>query len=50
MSVVTVPISVGIHDVSDVNVSKCGQFLIVSYKTGAVNLHQIGDMSFNFVV
>ena len=50
MEPITTSIQVGIHDMADLEVTEDGQYLIVAYQTGAINMHQIGDMSFNFVM
>jgi WD40 repeat protein len=45
----TNPISIGILEVVDIEVSRDEQFLFIAYGTGLVNMHYIGDNSFTFI-
>ena len=50
MFVTSGPISLGIYEINDVVITIDCQFLIVSYTSGTVNLHNLADGTYNYVL
>lgn len=42
-------IHLGIYEIVDLKCTQDGQWLLIAYSSGAVNVHNMGDRSMNFV-
>lgn len=49
-SVQSKTINLGVCEISDLKATQDGQWLLVSYTSGAVNLHALGDRSLDFIM
>ena len=46
---VTTVLTMGIYEIVDIKITQDAQWLLVAYNSGAINIHNLGDRSLDFV-
>jgi len=49
MNIETRVLNIGIYEIIDLKTTQGGQWLFIAYSSGAVNVHNMGDKSLNFI-